>query len=63
MSARPKVNFKPGSNVCGDSMWLVVVRRTRLGRILGRRQRLVPIALCAIAPSGSAQFDEEICNG
>jgi hypothetical protein len=65
MSTRPKVNFKPGSNVGGDSMWLpaVVVRRARLERIPGRRQRLVPIALCAIAPSGSAQFDEEICNG
>jgi len=40
-----------------------VVRRTRLERIPGRRQRLVPIASCAIAPSGSAQFDEENCNG
>jgi hypothetical protein len=64
VSTRPKVNFKPGSNVCGDSMWLpaVLVRRARLERIPGRRQRLVPIASCAIAPSGSAQFDEEICN-
>jgi hypothetical protein len=46
-------------------MWspAVVVRRARLEQIPGRRQRLVPIALYAIAPSGSAQFDEEICNG
>ena len=42
MSTRPKVNFKPGSNVGGDSMWLpaVVVLRARLERIPGRRQRL-----------------------
>jgi hypothetical protein len=57
--------FRAGSNVCGDSMWLpaVVVSRARFERIPGRRQRLVPVALCANAPSGSAQFDEEICNG
>jgi len=35
MSTRPKVTSKPGSNVCGESMWLpaVVVRRARLKRI------------------------------
>jgi hypothetical protein len=65
ISTRPKVNSKPGSNVCGEAMWLpaVVVRRARLERIPGTRQRLVPIALHAIAPSGCAPFDEEICNG
>jgi hypothetical protein len=60
-----KMNFKPRSKFRGDSMWLpaVVVRRARPERIGGKRQRLVPIALCAIAPRGSAWFEEEICNG
>jgi hypothetical protein len=57
--------FQASFECLWDSMWLPagVVRRARLERIPGRRQRLVPIALCAIAPSGCAQFDEEICYG
>ena len=65
MSTRSKVNFKPGSNVCEDSMWLPgwSYAEPGLNGYQGRRQRLVPIALHAIAPSGCAPFDEEICNG